>query len=180
MLSQPAAAEYGYRPLAAIRFAYDRRSCGIEGLELLVIARFLLALVVTFLLAATFASIHVQGQLVDMGATLEIGQRLQHILHDWVSMASGLLFPAAIGIGLLVAFLLAGLAARWLPTYRVIGFALAGALGVLGAHWLAHQPFDTHVLAAAGRTGIGLALQGLAGFVGGYVFARMFKGERSA
>ena len=135
------------------------------------LSAFVGAVVVTFFLGATFATLHVQGNLTDMGASLSVGERLQHVLHDWWGMGSGGLFPGLIAVGLAIGFVVAALILRVVPNLRTVGYALAGLAAMLCLHWLLHATFGMHPIAAT-REMSGLLLQGVAGLVGGVVFAR--------
>jgi hypothetical protein len=133
------------------------------------IGSFVLAVAVTYVLAVISASQHVAGSLESMGAEVGFGTRLGMIGHDLGGMATS--FLPMIVIGLLVAFAVAALLLRWLPRYRYLLYAVAGAAAVVTIHLALNAAFDITPVAVA-RTGGGLLVQALCGAVGGYVYAR--------
>ena len=128
------------------------------------------AVLVTYLLAGLLASNSALNSIVALGLPISLGQRLSANAHDLLGMASSLL-PLVV-IGLLIAFLIATLLVRRAPRLRLPLFALAGAVALVGIHVALKLTFDITPVAAA-RTVAGLLLQGAAGAVGGYLFARL-------
>ncbi len=90
--------------------------------------------------------------------------------HDLAGMA--LAFGGLIGVGLLIAFVVAALIIRLWPHLRTLGYVLAGAVALTCMHLLLTYAFDITPIAIA-RTHLGIAVQGLAGAVGGYIFAKV-------
>lgn len=131
---------------------------------------FLLAVAVTYVLAVVSASQHVAASLESMGARVDFGTRLAMIGHDLVGMAGS--FLPMVAVGFLVAFLVAGFLARRLPLWRPLLYALAGGVAIVTVHLALHAAFGITPVAVA-RTAGGLAVQGLAGAVGGYLYARI-------
>lgn len=133
------------------------------------IGSFVLAVAVTYLLAVISASQHVAASLEGMGAEVDLGTRLQMIVHDLGGMATS--FLPMLVIGFVIAFLVAALLLRWLPRYRYLLYGLAGAAAVATIHLALQAAFDITPVAVARSTG-GLIVQALCGAVGGYLYAR--------
>jgi hypothetical protein len=145
---------------------------------------FLVAALVMAVLGAAMHSLFVQeawlaaASQANTGypAALTIGDRLAWIGHDIVGMHFGTASNAPpygllTGIGLLIAFLAAGLVARF-TGLRLIVFAVAGAVAMF--------VLFTALKAVLGTVGVfgargmfGLAAQMLAGAIAGFIFARM-------
>ncbi|MBT8078135.1 MAG: hypothetical protein KJO31_06130 [Gammaproteobacteria bacterium] len=134
------------------------------------ILTFLGAALVTYVLAALLASNSALDSIVALGLPISLGQRLSANVHDLLGMATS--FLPLVVIALLIAFLVASLAARRLPGLRLPLFALAGAVAIVGIHVTLKLTFDITPIAAA-RTAGGLLMQGAAGAVGAYLFARL-------
>ena len=119
---------------------------------------------------ATIASTQsVVSNLTAMGIDVNTGTRLSMTLDDLTGMAGA--FLPMIAAGYLVAFLVVGLLCRWWPQSRKVLYVLAGAAALITIHMLLKYALGITPVAAA-RTTSGLIVQGLAGAVGGYVFAR--------
>lgn len=140
--------------------------------------RFIPCWLATYILASIFHS-----QMVLIGL-LQIDVSIA--LNDWIAMTAydlwGLL--PAYGAAIFVAMLIAMLVAHWLSRHqsRVLASALtmmAGALAML-VMLLAMQPVMHITLIAGARTAPGMALQCLAGLVGGLVFLLLREQHQSA
>jgi len=132
------------------------------------VAAFLLALLVTYVLAATAATQSVLARLGEMGIVVTFDHRMGAIVHDLFGMLSS--FLPLLGVGLLIAFLFTARVDRWVPGWRTPLYVLAGAAAVITVHVSLKIAFDITPVAAARSAG-GLLIQALAGAVGGYVFA---------
>ena len=75
----------------------------------------------------------------------------------------------------LIAFLAGGLIYRFAKFGRPIVYMVAGAVAMMVMLMAMKQAFFGVDIVAGARDGFGLALQMLAGAVGGYVFARLTK-----
>lgn len=130
---------------------------------------FLLAVLVTYFLAAVAATQSVVASLEEMGLPVTFGQRLGATFHDLLGMSPS--FLPLIAVGLAIAFLVSAfLSAR--IGMRTLLYCLAGGAAVVAVHLGLQIAFDIVPVAAA-RSGAGLAIQGLAGVVGGLVFAKI-------
>ncbi len=79
-------------------------------------------------------------------------------------------FGAVIALALLVGFLVAGLVRRFLPWPRPLAYGLGGGAALLTALWLMHWSFEITPIGSA-RSWAGLLSLGLAGALGGVIFA---------
>jgi len=134
-----------------------------------IVLAFVVAVLGCYLAAATFSSLHVLGQLSAMNIDVSFGQSLGMIGHDWLGL-TGIFLPVSV-IGLGVAFLIARQLLRLPPLQTLTTFAYvsAGAVALVAIHLILTLVFDIHPIAASRTTG-GLALQGLAGAFGGWLY----------
>lgn len=131
---------------------------------------YLAATLTAYVLAAVASAQFVLAGLRGLDVTVTLTDRLSMTAHDIAHMAATYL--PLIGIAFLVAFLLAGLVIRFLPSLRTPGFVLAGAFAIWCMLFLMSLLFGLVPVAGA-RTGLGMLFQALAGAAGGYVFARI-------
>ncbi len=117
-----------------------------------------------------FSSHFVLRGLESLGVDIELSDRFAMYAHDVAGMS--LMAGAVAGVGFLIAFPLTALITRFLPALRTLGYLLAGAAAMVVA-LLAMQSQLGMIPVAGARTWGGLAAQGVAGAVGGYVFARI-------
>ncbi len=88
-----------------------------------------------------------------------------------------LLYLMVIGIGFLIAFLIAAVLKRFLPMLAAIAYPLAGAVAIGAALGLMYIQFQTVPISGA-RSGFGFFAQMLAGAVGGWVFGQIIARNR--
>jgi len=131
---------------------------------------YLLSTIAAYILAVVMATQSVVSQLDHMGLPVGIGQRISMTMSDIVGMAG--VFLPLITAGFLVAFLVTALLVRWLGQWKSSLFVLAGALALIAVHLLMKIALGITPVAAARSWG-GLLGQGLAGAVGGYLFAAL-------
>ena len=130
---------------------------------------FFAAAIAAYVLAAMLASKSAMDSIVALGLPISISQRIGAFWHDLFGMATSLL--PLIVIAYLIAFLVTGLLTRWWPNLRIVLYIAAGALAIVGIHIALNLTFEITPVAAARTTG-GLLMQGVAGALGGYLFAR--------
>ena len=128
----------------------------------------MLALLVTYVLAAAAATQSVMARLAEMGIVVTLDHRLTATGHDLVGMASS--FLPLLALSLLIAFLVTTLINRWVSGWRTTLFVLAGATAVICVHVGLKIALDITPVAAA-RSVSGLVVQALAGAAGGFIFA---------
>lgn len=131
------------------------------------LAAWLLAVAAAYLLAVLTATQSVVARLQGMGVEVSPSDRFSMSLSDMAGMAS--MFLPMVAFALLAAFLTAALLCRWLVRGRRVLYIVAGATAVISIHLLLHLAFGITPVAIA-RTAGGLALQGLAGGIGGLVY----------
>jgi len=142
----------------------------VKGKMLRALGAYVLAVLVTYGIAAVAATQSVMSRLADMGVEVSFPVRLQTTLQDLVGM-SGLYLPI-IAVALAVAFPVAALVSRYLPGWRSLGYPLAGGVAILAIHFILNESFNITPIAAA-RTTLGLAIQAMAGVLGGYLCLRL-------
>ena len=113
------------------------------------------------------------SNLTDMGVAVGFSDRFGTFAHDVLSMTS--MYLPIMTVALLVAFLLAALVLRWVPHLRVLGYVLAGTVGMLAVILFFKVAIGTNPIAVT-RTLVGLISQGLAGAVAGLVYVRVTQG----
>lgn len=128
---------------------------------------FLLAVFVTYVLAASAATQSVLARLREMGIRITLDHNLSATGHDLVGMASS--FLPLLALSLLLTFAVTGLIHRKFNGWRVVLFVMAGAVAVISVHAGFKLALGITPVAAA-RTIGGLLIQAAAGAVGGLVF----------
>lgn len=79
-------------------------------------------------------------------------------------------FGAVIALALLIGFLVAGLARRYVKWPRPVAYGLGGGAALLTALWLMHWSFEITPIGSA-RSWAGFLSLGVAGALGGVLFA---------
>lgn len=145
-----------------------------------ILVAFVLAFLVTYVVSVAAASTHVvqQFQAIPGAPTVGLGERLQWLLNDLIGMGKVVLYPGLIAVALAIAFSTATLVARFLPTWRFVGYVLAGGTGLLVLHLAVTQAVGTHAVAAS-RTALGLLWQVTAGALGGLVYSWFDRAARA-
>jgi hypothetical protein len=141
----------------------------VKGEMLRALGAYGLAVVVTYVCAAIAATQSVMSRLGDMGVDVDFALRLQTTLQDLSGMV---LYLMLIAVALAIAFPVAALVSRFLPRWRSLGYPLAGGVAILALHFILNQALNITPVPAA-RTTLGLAVQALAGVLGGYVCLRV-------
>ena len=128
-----------------------------------------IAAVLVALVAASIAHTHftIQG-LRAVGAEVPPAMALDTVGGDLVGLAPS--FGAVIAIALLLGFLVAGLARRFIKLPRAVAFALAGGAALGTALWLMRLSYEITPLGSA-RSWAGFLTLCAAGALGGLVFA---------
>ena len=124
-------------------------------------------------LAAFISSQRVLNQLPDPLGQIGLSERVFTAFYDVQHFGS--LYGLFILIAFLIAFLAGGLIFRFAKFGRPIVYMVAGAVAMMVMLIAMKQAFFGVDIVAGARDGFGLALQMLAGAVGGYVFARLTK-----
>ena len=129
---------------------------------------FLLAGLVAYVVAVLFYTQINLSNLTDLGIDISFSDRLGAAWHDLLSM-TGMYFPIML-VALLVAFSLAAIVIRFLPNLRILGFVVAGTVGVLALVLFFSSFLGTNPIAVT-RSSLGLLSQCSAGGMGGLVYA---------
>ena len=109
------------------------------------------------------------SNIIAMGGVVDTSIRLDAVWHDLSHMYLYLLMVA---VSFAIALPVATWVIRWLPDLRLIGYVLAGFVGLIVIHIMLKASFGGSIIAPT-RTLMGLLVQGFAGAVGGYLFHRI-------
>jgi len=135
------------------------------------IAAWLAAVLIVVFLAVALQTQNVIARLGNLGADVGFGERVSMTAYDISHLGS--LYGIFIAIALAIAFLASGLLYRFTKFGRYIFYSVAGAVAILIMLFAMKQTFfDIHIIAGA-RDSLGIALQMLAGALGGWVFAHL-------
>lgn len=130
---------------------------------------YLAAVATTFVLSSAFQT---QQGIAKLGAEYTLDQQLATYLSNIQGQAAGL--GAVLAIALLVGFLVAAVVKRVLKPLAPFAYPIAGAAAVYTTIWTVETFVAEGAGAFYGASGsIGIALQCLAGFAGGLVFAML-------
>lgn len=114
---------------------------------------------------------NVIARLNDIGADVGIGQRLSMTVYDLIHFGS--LYIIFVSLGTLVAYLLGLVVYRFAGFGRPVVFGVAGAVAMLVMLLLMKQAFFGVQMVAGARDGFGIAMQMVAGALGGLIFAQL-------
>lgn len=128
---------------------------------------FLLAVLVTFILASLAHSQFVLLELAKVGVQIDMASRISMSIDDLIGLGPS--YGAIIALSLLLGFTVVGTIRKYRPHTTAWVYPLAGALAML-VMLLAMQPIMHITLIAGARTPFGILAQCLAGFAGGWVF----------
>jgi uncharacterized membrane protein YgaE (UPF0421/DUF939 family) len=153
---------------------------GVAIRILRVLVAFVLAVIATYVIGSALYTQAVLAGLGSVGVDVSIGDRLavtgQNIVGMTDSAFGGFLFgyistyPEAIVIGLIVAYTVATPVKLFLRPLAPIAYPVAGAVALLAIVYFIQTSLSPGLFAGA-RGPAGMALQGLAGALGGLVFA---------
>lgn len=133
----------------------------------------LAAVIVGTVFASVISTQRVIGALNDAGTSIELGDRFSMTGYDLIHF--GTLYGLFILLAFLVAFLVGGILFRMTGFGRGVIYEVAGAVAMLVMLLLMQSVFFGVPIVGGARDGFGLALQMLAGGVGGYAFHRLTK-----
>jgi hypothetical protein len=131
---------------------------------------YLLAVVATTVLGSVAATQFVLAELRTMQIAVPFSVRIETTVHDIVGM--GPTFAPIVAGALLVAFLVAALLTRFVPLPDRRWYLVGGFVGLIAALLLIKTVLGGTPIAGARGT-LGLVSQGMAGLVGGWVFAKL-------
>ncbi|MEO1149454.1 MAG: hypothetical protein AAFW83_00540 [Pseudomonadota bacterium] len=134
---------------------------------------FALASLTTFLSASIFQTHQVLGALRQIGVEISLRQHLAMVIDDIIGFTSrsdiGLSFPVVIAAALFGGFLIAEILKRLIRPLAPVAYVIAGAAAMAVLMAAMYTMFQASPIAGARGT-TGLALQMLAGGLGGWVF----------
>jgi hypothetical protein len=131
---------------------------------------YFLAVVATTVLGSLAATQFVLAELRTMQVAVPFSVRIETTVHDIVGM--GPTFAPIVAGALLVAFLVAALLTRFVPLPDRRWYLVGGFVGLIAALLLIKAVLGGTPIAGARGT-LGLVSQGMAGLVGGWVFAKL-------
>jgi len=146
---------------------YRRPHAGEDDKAMRTVFGFILAVVVVVVVGAGAHAYFNQGALEALGATFTPAMRVGWIFHDITGMAP--LYGAIMGVGLLIAFIVAGIVSSWMPSLRSIVYVVAGAVAVACAITVMGQVFGTTPIAST-RSMDGFIGQAVAGALAGLAY----------
>ena len=128
------------------------------------------AVLLTYLVGAAAITQVNLGSLQNLGASVDVATRLSA---TWADL-QGLVMPylVLVAIALLIGFVVTGQISRFFPLHRWWLYPLAGLVALIAMHLILKAVIGLWGVAGA-RPAIGLVLQGLAGLVGGWLYARI-------
>ena len=135
------------------------------------IIAFFASAVVTFVLAAIFYTQQVLAKQAEIGAVYSQRQQFETLIDNMAGLAPS--YGLILTIALLIGFAVAAGVKRILKPLAPIAYPTAGAAAVFTAIWLIENVVIGGGVGVIGgaRDALGIALQCLAGFAGGAVFA---------
>lgn len=130
---------------------------------------FVAATLITLILASFVHTHFVIAGLRDLGVAVPLPLALETAGRDLLGLAPGL--GPVIAVALLLGFLVAALALRFVTLPRAVAFALAGGVAMGTALLLMKLPLEVTLLASA-RSWAGFLSLCASAALGGFVFAR--------
>lgn len=144
--------------------------------KVIVFSKFIVAVIVCFILASIAHSQFVLAGLTGIGVEIATSDRISMTVSDIGGLAIG--YGSVVFIALGTGFLIINAVSRWVLPLPKLRYPLAGFLAIGGA-LLAMQPLLNVTLIAGAREPLGFFLQCVAGLVGGYVFMTLMQKNSS-
>lgn len=129
----------------------------------------LVASLITALIGSIFSSQFVISDLISIGAEITFSDRLSMTVDDFGILPS--LIPLSL-ICFVIAFSIGSLCIKYIGGTRVVWYAIAGAAGLMAMLLVLKAVFVVTGIAGT-RSTLGFLSFGLAGAIGGYVFAKL-------
>lgn len=120
-----------------------------------------------YVLGSIFATQVILGEVASLAMPVTLRDRMHAIGHDLLGLLSTYL-PLML-IAFAIAMPIAAGLSRYVPRIRFLVYGVAGALAIVALHIIMKAVLGLNGMAAV-RELDGLALQGLAGWFGGYLF----------
>lgn len=135
------------------------------------VVSWLAAVITTGVLGVVLQTQNVISRLDGIGADINLGERLSMTAYDVIHL--GGLYGIFIALALIIAFLAGGGVYRIAKFGRPVVYIVAGAIAMVVMLFAMQKVFFGVPLIAGARSGFGIAMQMLAGGMGGYMFARV-------
>ncbi|MEO1241642.1 MAG: hypothetical protein AAFX54_07005 [Pseudomonadota bacterium] len=141
-------------------------------------AAFIASSAITYTLASAFYTQQVLAKQAAIGAVYTAGQQAATYFDNFLGLAPA--YGAVLTAALLIGFVVAAFVKRVLKPLAPVAYPVAGAAAVFTAIWSIENLVAGGGVGAMGgaRDGLGVALQCLAGGIGGSVFAVTRGGAR--
>ena len=134
------------------------------------IGAFVIAVLVTYLAGSALSTQMILQEVSSFGVPVDFATRITATVHDLAGLA--VTYLPIIAIALIVAYPVTALVLRFVPGPRALAYAIGGAAALFALHSLMFAVLGMHPLPAT-RSGFGMALQAVAGAIGGWAFARI-------
>lgn len=142
-----------------------------------VILAFLAAAIVTFVISGGFYTQQVLAEQAAIGATYTPPQTVEAYWRNYLGLLGGSMpsFAMITTIAMAIGFAVAAPLKRVLKPLAPVAYPIAGAASLTGVIWIIENAIGGGGVGAIGgaRGVIGMALQGVAGAAGGFVFDLM-------
>ena len=141
------------------------------------IGAFVCAVLVTYLAGSALSTQMILHEVSSFGVPVDFATRIGATLHDLAGLAAAYL--PIVAVALVVAYPVTALVLRFVPGPRVLAYAIGGAAALFALHSLMFALLGMHPLPAT-RTGLGMALQAVAGGIGGCAFACLARPRKTS
>jgi hypothetical protein len=131
---------------------------------------YLLAVVATTVLGSIAATQFILAELRTMQVEVPFGVRIETTVHDIIGMSPT--FAPIVAGALFVAFLVAALLTRFVPLPDRRWYLVGGFVAIIAALLLIKAVLGGTPIAGA-RDTLGMVSQGMAGLLGGWIFAKL-------
>ena len=134
------------------------------------VSSFIVAVLVTYVAGTMFISQVNLASIIELGMAVDSSVRIDAALHDLTHMYD--IYLPVVAVALLIAFSVAAGIIKFVPDLRLLGYVLAGFVGLVAIHVILKMVLGITGIAAT-RSLVGLLLQGVAGAAGGWMFQRL-------
>ncbi len=128
--------------------------------------RFLMAVLVTYVIASVSHTYFVLNELERVGADIDLSTRISTSISDIFGLFA---YAGIIAVGLLIGFSMMGIIRKFYKLLPRWVYPLAGVLTMICIHVAMFPIFEVTLIAGA-RTTLGITAQCVAGMIGGWVF----------
>jgi len=129
---------------------------------------YITAVAITYLVATGFYTQQILAKQAEIGAQYTTGQQIETYLENFLGLT---IYGVVLAIALFIGFVVAWGVKRVVRPLASIAYPVAGAAAVLTVILLVENQFEGAGAIGGARTTLGIALQCVAGAVGGFVFS---------